>query len=82
MPVPVRFDAGFRVPGGAPGVARAAVPLRRLTVNAPAAALVRGTWGPAYRRRAEVPGARVRGEDGPPRCRRRWRGWTAGRLGG
>ncbi|GHA29489.1 hypothetical protein GCM10010345_37980 [Streptomyces canarius] len=65
MPVPVRFDAGFwssRLV--ALGVAPAVVPLRRLTVDALSAALLRATRDPAYRRRAAALGARVRGEDG------------------
>ncbi len=69
-------------PGVAPGVAPAAVSLRRLTVDAPAAALVRGTRDPAYRRRAAAPGARVRGGDGAtpvPATVARLDSWTADR---
>ncbi|MET8770132.1 glycosyltransferase [Streptomyces sp. NPDC004658] len=65
VPVPVQFDAGFwsaRLVGL--GVAPAVVPLRRLTVDALSAALVRATRDPAYRRRAAALGARIRDEDG------------------
>ncbi|CAL9283565.1 O-mycaminosyltylonolide 6-deoxyallosyltransferase [Streptomyces sp. enrichment culture] len=65
VPVPVQFDAGFwSARLVALGVAPAVVPLRRLTVDALAAALARAARDPAYRRRAEALGARIRGEDG------------------
>jgi UDP:flavonoid glycosyltransferase YjiC (YdhE family) len=65
VPVPVQFDAGFwSARLVALGVAPAVVPLRRLTVDALATALVRATRDPAYRRRAGSLGARIRGEDG------------------
>ncbi|MET9014296.1 glycosyltransferase [Streptomyces olivaceoviridis] len=65
VPVPVQFDAGFwSARLVALGVAPAVVPLRRLTVDALSAALLRATRDPAYRRRAAALGARVRGEDG------------------
>ncbi|MFF5532712.1 glycosyltransferase [Streptomyces cinerochromogenes] len=65
VPVPVQFDAGFwSARLVALGVAPAVVPLRRLTVDALAAALVRATRDPVYRRRAGALGARVRAEDG------------------
>ncbi|MYW20095.1 glycosyltransferase, partial [Streptomyces sp. SID2955] len=65
VPVPVQFDAGFwSARLVALGVAPAVVPLRRLTVDTLASALVRATRDPAYRRRADALGARVRGEDG------------------
>ncbi|MFH9670840.1 glycosyltransferase [Streptomyces sp. NPDC017405] len=65
VPVPVQFDAGFWAARlVALGVAPAVVPLRGLTVEALAAALVRATRDPAYRRRAEALGARIRDEDG------------------
>ncbi|MBB5928563.1 UDP:flavonoid glycosyltransferase YjiC (YdhE family) [Streptomyces echinatus] len=65
VPVPVQFDAGFwSARLVALGVAPAVVPLRRLTVDALASALVRATRDPAYRRRADALGARIRGEDG------------------
>lgn len=65
VPVPVQFDAGFwSARLVALDVAPGVVPLRRLTVDALSAALLRATRDPAYRRRAAVLGARVRGEDG------------------
>ncbi|MEU2928215.1 glycosyltransferase [Streptomyces sp. NPDC007251] len=65
VPVPVQFDAGFwSARLVALGVAPDAVPLRRLTVDALASALVRATREPAYRERARSLGARIRGEDG------------------
>jgi UDP:flavonoid glycosyltransferase YjiC (YdhE family) len=45
-------------------VAPAAVPLRGLTADTLAAALVRATREPAYAERARALGARVRAEDG------------------
>jgi hypothetical protein len=65
VPVPVQFDAGFwSARLVALGVAPDVVPLRRLTVDALASALVRATREPAYRERARSLGARIRGEDG------------------
>ncbi|WP_318205908.1 glycosyltransferase [Streptomyces sp. SCL15-4] len=63
--VPVQFDAGFwSARLVALGVAPAVVPLRRLSADALASALSRAARDPAYRRRAESLGARIRGEDG------------------
>ncbi|MDQ0688128.1 sterol 3beta-glucosyltransferase [Streptomyces achromogenes] len=68
VPVPIQFDEGFwgeRLV--ALGVAPGTVPLRRLTADTLAAALVRVTREPGYARRAAQLGARVRGEDGAGR---------------
>ncbi|MFJ1967842.1 glycosyltransferase [Streptomyces sp. NPDC087903] len=65
VPVPVQFDEGFwaaRLVGL--GVAPRAVPLRRLTADALAPALVRAVRDPAYAERARALGVRIRGEDG------------------
>ena len=65
VPVPIQFDEGFwaaRLVGL--GVAPCAVPLRRLTADTLAPALVRATRDPGYRERARALGARIRGEDG------------------
>ncbi|MEV7128558.1 glycosyltransferase [Streptomyces sp. NPDC093260] len=65
VPLPVQFDEGFwadrlvRL-----GVAPCAVPLRRLTAETLAAALVRATRHPVHRERAEALGVRIRAEDG------------------
>ncbi|MEU6668985.1 glycosyltransferase [Streptomyces sp. NPDC046727] len=65
VPVPVQFDAGFwSARLVALGVAPAAVPLRRLTMDTLASALVRATRDTAYRDHAQSLGARVRTEDG------------------
>ncbi|MQY34217.1 O-mycaminosyltylonolide 6-deoxyallosyltransferase [Streptomyces sp. RB17] len=65
VPVPVQFDAGFwSARLVALGVAPDVVPLRRLTVDALASALVRATREPEYRERARRLGARIRDEDG------------------
>ncbi|WP_189955275.1 glycosyltransferase [Streptomyces alanosinicus] len=65
VPVPVQFDAGFwSARLVALGVAPHVVPLRRLTVDALASALLRATREPAYRERAHRLGARIRDEDG------------------
>ncbi|MGJ5756192.1 UDP:flavonoid glycosyltransferase YjiC (YdhE family) [Streptomyces puniciscabiei] len=65
VPVPVQFDAGFwSARLVALGVAPAVVPLRRLTVDTLAPALVRATREPVYRDRARRLGARIRDEDG------------------
>ncbi|MFF9765657.1 glycosyltransferase [Streptomyces sp. NPDC014636] len=65
VPVPVQFDAGFwSARLVALGVAPAVVPLRRLTVDGLASALVRATRDAGYRRRADALGARIREEDG------------------
>ncbi|MFG2127307.1 glycosyltransferase [Streptomyces sp. NPDC048751] len=65
VPVPIQFDEGF---WGARlvalGVAPRAVPLRRLTADTLASALVRATHETGFRQRAQALGARVRGEDG------------------
>lgn len=68
VPVPVQFDEGFwadRLVGL--GVAPRPVPLRRLTADTLAAALVRATRDPGHRERARELGKRVRGEDGTVR---------------
>ncbi|OLZ74516.1 UDP-glucose--sterol glucosyltransferase [Streptomyces sp. IMTB 2501] len=65
VPVPVQFDAGFwSARLVALGVAPDVVPLRRLTADALASALVRATREPVYRDRARALGARIRSEDG------------------
>ncbi|WBO69120.1 glycosyltransferase [Streptomyces camelliae] len=65
VPVPVQFDAGFWSTRLITlGVAPAAVPLRRLTVDALSSALVRATREPVYRDRARTLGTRIRAEDG------------------
>lgn len=65
VPVPIQFDEGF---WGARlvalGVAPRAVPLRRLTADTLASALVRATRETGFQQRAQALGARVRGEDG------------------
>ncbi|MFE0451188.1 glycosyltransferase [Streptomyces sp. NPDC058914] len=65
VPVPVQFDEGFwadRLVGL--GVAPRALPLRGLTADALASALVRATREAGFRDRARQLGARVRAEDG------------------
>jgi UDP:flavonoid glycosyltransferase YjiC (YdhE family) len=65
VPVPVQFDEGFwaeRLVGL--GVAPCAVPLRGLTADALAAALVRATRDSLHRERARALGVRIREEDG------------------
>ncbi|CAM5270332.1 Glycosyltransferase OS=Streptomyces alboniger OX=132473 GN=CP975_15810 PE=4 SV=1 [Streptomyces alboniger] len=65
VPVPIQFDEGFwaaRLVGL--GVAPRALPLRRLTSDALASALVRATRDSTYRQRAETLGAHIRAEDG------------------
>ncbi|MEV7178057.1 glycosyltransferase [Kitasatospora sp. NPDC093679] len=65
VPVPIQFDAAFwagRLTGL--GVAPAAVPLRRLTAGALAAALRAATADPEHARRARALAARLRDEDG------------------
>ncbi|KAB1140407.1 glycosyltransferase family 1 protein [Streptomyces luteolifulvus] len=65
VPVPVQFDAAFwaaRLVGL--GVAPKAVPLRRLTADTLAPALIRATRDPAYRERARSLATRIRAEDG------------------
>ncbi|MET7478004.1 glycosyltransferase [Streptomyces sp. NPDC005648] len=68
VPVPIQFDEGFwaarlvRL-----GVAPRALPLRRLTTDTLASALMRATRDPAFGRRATELGARVRAEDGVAR---------------
>ncbi|MEU5540306.1 glycosyltransferase [Streptomyces sp. NPDC020362] len=65
VPVPVQFDAGFwSARLVSLGVAPAAVPLRRLTVDALSTALLRATREPSYGERARALGARIRAEDG------------------
>ncbi|MFD4610536.1 glycosyltransferase [Streptomyces sp. NPDC058440] len=65
VPVPVQFDEGFwadRLVGL--GVAPCSVPLRALTTDNLAAALVRATRDDAHRDRARTLGTRIRGENG------------------
>ncbi|OIJ68870.1 glycosyltransferase [Streptomyces mangrovisoli] len=65
VPVPVQFDEGFWAARlTALGVAPAAVPLRGLTVDALAGALVRAAREPGFSARARALGTRVRAEDG------------------
>ncbi|MGW0189906.1 glycosyltransferase [Streptomyces sp. NPDC003362] len=65
VPVPVQFDAGFWAARlVALGVAPRALPLRRVTADALAAALVEATRDAGYRERAWALGSRVRAEDG------------------
>ncbi|MGW8379445.1 glycosyltransferase [Streptomyces sp. ODS28] len=66
VPVPVQFDEGFwacRLTGL--GVAPRALPLRRLTADALAAALTEVTADPGYQKRATALAARLAAEDGP-----------------
>lgn len=68
VPVPIQFDEGFWADRlVAVGVAPRAVPLRRLTADALASALVRATQEAGFRERARELGARVRTEDGAGR---------------
>ncbi|MFB7455450.1 MULTISPECIES: glycosyltransferase [unclassified Streptomyces] len=65
VPVPVQFDEGFwadRLVGL--GVAPCSVPLRALTTDNLAAALVRATRDDGHRDRARSLGTRIRGENG------------------
>jgi sterol 3beta-glucosyltransferase len=65
VPVPIQFDEGFWAARLVTlGVAPRAVPLRGLTADTLAAALVRATHDPAYAERARTVGARIRAEDG------------------
>lgn len=65
VPVPIQFDEGFWAARlVALGVAPRALPLRRLTADTLAAALLRATGDPAFGRRAARLGARIRDEDG------------------
>ncbi|MEU8689431.1 glycosyltransferase [Streptomyces sp. NPDC048665] len=65
VPVPIQFDAAFwSARLVALGVAPAAVPLRRLTVDALSCALLRATHRPGYGQRARSLAARIRAEDG------------------
>ncbi|MFF3332376.1 glycosyltransferase [Streptomyces sp. NPDC002888] len=65
VPVPIQFDEGFWAARlAALGVAPRVVPLRRLTTETLASALVRATREPGFRQRAQELGVRVRGEDG------------------
>ncbi|WP_460073700.1 glycosyltransferase [Streptomyces sp. YKOK-I1] len=69
VPVPVQFDEGFwadRLVRA--GVAPGTVPLRRLTAETLAAALVRATREPRYAERAGELGAQVRAENGAERA--------------
>jgi len=64
VPVPIQFDEGFWAARlVALGVAPRAVPLRGLTADTLAAALVRATRDSAHAERARALGARVRAED-------------------
>ncbi|MEU3611905.1 glycosyltransferase [Streptomyces sp. NPDC006872] len=68
VPVPIQFDEAFWADRlVALGVAPAPVPLRRLTADTLADALVRVTRDPGYRERARELGAGVREEDGVTR---------------
>ncbi|MFF3935339.1 glycosyltransferase [Streptomyces phaeofaciens] len=68
VPVPIQFDEGFWADRLVTlGVAPAALPLRRLTAERLAAALVRATREPGFGERARELGARVREEDGTRR---------------
>ncbi|MBO4252939.1 glycosyltransferase [Streptomyces griseorubiginosus] len=65
VPVPIQFDEGFWAARlVALGVAPRALPLRRLTADTLATALMRATRDPAFARRAADLGARIREEDG------------------
>jgi sterol 3beta-glucosyltransferase len=65
VPVPIQFDEGFWAARLVlAGVAPAVLPLRRLTADSLASALVRAVREPAYRERAQDLGARIRAEDG------------------
>ncbi|MER6491002.1 glycosyltransferase [Streptomyces griseorubiginosus] len=65
VPVPIQFDATFWAARlVALGVAPRAVPLRRLTAEALAAALTEATRGAGRRERARALGAHIREEDG------------------
>ncbi|MEU6253717.1 glycosyltransferase [Streptomyces sp. NPDC047043] len=65
VPVPIQFDEGFwSARLVALGVAPRALPLRRLTADTLASALLRATRDPAFARRAAKLGARIRDEDG------------------
>ncbi|WP_245978978.1 glycosyltransferase [Streptomyces diacarni] len=65
VPVPVQFDAGFWASRlVALGVAPRAVPLRALTADRLAAALVAAVRDPSHAHRARRVAARVRAEDG------------------
>ncbi|MEU6356931.1 glycosyltransferase, partial [Streptomyces sp. NPDC047072] len=65
VPVPIQFDENFWAARlVALGVAPHAVPLRRLTANTLASALVRVTRDAGFGERARVLGARIREEDG------------------
>ncbi|WP_028809162.1 glycosyltransferase [Streptomyces sp. 351MFTsu5.1] len=65
VPVPIQFDAAFWAARlVALGVAPRAVPLRRLTAEALAAALTEATRDTGHRERARALGAHIRDEDG------------------
>ena len=65
VPVPIQFDEGFwSARLVSLGVAPRTLPLRHLTPSTLATALMRATRDPAFARRAERLGARIRGEDG------------------
>ncbi|MFF7047553.1 glycosyltransferase [Streptomyces griseorubiginosus] len=65
VPVPIQFDAAFWAARlVALGVAPRAVPLRRLTAEALAAALTEATRDAGHRERARALGAHIRDEDG------------------
>ncbi|MEU6478716.1 glycosyltransferase [Streptomyces sp. NPDC047017] len=65
VPLPVQFDEGFWAERLISlGVAPCAVPLRGLTADSLAAALVRATRVASYRERAAALGALIREEDG------------------
>ncbi|GAA3833827.1 glycosyltransferase [Streptomyces coacervatus] len=65
VPVPIQFDEGFwSARLVALGVAPRTLPLRHLTPDTLATALMRATRDPAFARRAAELGARIRDEDG------------------
>ncbi|PBC59572.1 UDP-glucose--sterol glucosyltransferase [Streptomyces sp. Tue6028] len=65
VPVPIQFDEGFWATRLVSlGVSPGAVPLRGLSAARLAAALVRATGDPSYRRRATALAARIGAEDG------------------
>ncbi|GKQ35012.1 glycosyltransferase [Streptomyces sp. A012304] len=68
VPVPIQFDGGFWADRlVAIGVAPRVVPLRELTADTLASALVRATREDRFSERAREVGARVRAEDGTGR---------------
>lgn len=65
VPVPIQFDEAFWAARLVNlGVAPRAVPLRNLSVDSLASALIQATRDPGYGERARALGVRIRGEDG------------------